>query len=175
MKGLILYTSKYGSTEKYAKWLSEETGFALARTSDADIKAVSQYDTIVLGGGVYASGIVGLSFLKRHARTLRDKRIIVFCCGASPYDKKAFDAIVAHNLTGKLQGLPCFYCRGAFDLKSMSFGDRTLCKMLRKAVAKKDPKDREPWESALMSVGDDEAKDWTDKSYIDPILDAIKG
>ena len=26
-KGIILYQSKYGATKKYAKWLSEETGF----------------------------------------------------------------------------------------------------------------------------------------------------
>lgn len=27
MNGIILYTSKYGSTKRYADWLAEETGF----------------------------------------------------------------------------------------------------------------------------------------------------
>ena len=27
MKGIILYTSKYGATKRYAQWLAEETGF----------------------------------------------------------------------------------------------------------------------------------------------------
>lgn len=172
-KGLILYTSKYGSTEKYAKRLSHESGFALARTADADIRTVRQYNTIVLGGGVYASGIAGLQFLKKHFDALKDKRLAVFCCGASPYDEQAFEAIVTHNLTGKLQGIPCFYCRGAFDMKGMSFGDRTLCKMPRKVVARKDPKVLEPWEAALISVDEDEAADWADKAYIEPILKEV--
>lgn len=173
MKGLILYTSKYGSTERYAQWLSQDTGFALARTSDADINTVLQYDTIVLGGCVHASSIGGISFLKRHIDSLRGKRILVFCCAASPYEESTFRVLVEHNLAGKLQGIPCFFCRGAFDMKLMSFGDRTLCRMLRKAVAKKDPRDLEPWESALISVGEDEAADWTDRSYLEPILQEL--
>ena len=59
-------------------------------------------------------------------------------------------------------------------MNAMSFTDRTLCKMLRKAVAKKDPKDRELWEGALMECKEDEGFDWTDKSYLEPIIEAIK-
>lgn len=36
MKGIILYKSKYGATEKYARWLSEETGFPAAEVARAD-------------------------------------------------------------------------------------------------------------------------------------------
>lgn len=57
-------------------------------------------------------------------------------------------------------------------MEAMSFGDRTLCKMLQKAVAKKKPEDCEIWEKALMEAGDKKC-DWTDKSYIVPILEAI--
>ena len=45
---------------------------------------VQNYDAILLGGGIYASGIAGLSFLKKHIGRLRGKRILVFCVGASP-------------------------------------------------------------------------------------------
>ena len=41
----------------------------------------------------------------------------------------------------------------------MSFKDRTLCNLLRKAVAKKDPSDYEIWEKALMEAGDNNC-DW---------------
>ncbi len=32
MNGIILYQSKYGSTKKYADWISEETGFPCVGT-----------------------------------------------------------------------------------------------------------------------------------------------
>ena len=84
MSGVILYQSKYGATKRYAEWLSDETGFPCVETKKADINEVATYDTIILGGGIYASGIAGLSFLKKNADALAGKKIVVFCCGASP-------------------------------------------------------------------------------------------
>ena len=47
------------------------------------------------------------------------------------------------------------------------------CKMLQKAVAKQNPDEYEPWQKALMyAVG--QKCDWTDKSYLDPLLKYIE-
>lgn len=171
-KGIILYQSKYGATKKYAAWLQEATGFELVETKKADINVVKDYDTIILGGGVYASGIAGLVFLKKNYATLKDKKIAVFSVGASPYDEAAFKQFYDHNFQGEIAGLPCFYLRGAWDTDNMSFTDRTLCKMLYKSLLKKDPTTYEPWEKALVEAYV-EKKDWTDKAALIPILDFI--
>lgn len=173
MNGVILYQSKYGATRTYAKWLSEATGFPMLETKSAKISELTQYDVILLGGGIYASGIAGLSFLKKHISQFTGKKVIVFCVGASPFDKAALDAIISHNMKDELRGIPCFYCRGAWDMNTMSAIDRNLCKLLQKAVAKKDPKEYEPWETALMTAGED-ACDWTDKRYLAPILEELE-
>ena len=173
MTGIILYKSKYGATKQYADWIAERTGFSCIKTDNADVKKVSGYDVIILGGGIYASGIAGLSFLKKNIGKLKDKKIIVFCCGASPYEQTAYEAVVQYNFKGELAGIPCFYCRGTFDMSEMSFKDRTLCKMLRKAVAKKNPDEYEVWEKALMAVGENEKGNWVDKSYLEAIYEAI--
>ncbi len=172
MSGIIIYQSKYGATKRYAGWLSEETGFGCIETKKADIKEVTKYDTIVLGGGIYAMGIAGLSFIKKNIGKLYGKKIAVFCCGASPYDESAIQQIKDHNLKDQLSGIPLFYCRGSWNMDSMSFKDRTLCNMLRKAVSKKDPADYELWEKALMAAGDNKC-DWTDRKYIGPIIGYI--
>lgn len=173
MKGIILYTSRYGTTKRYADWLAEETGFDCVETGKAKIEEAAQYDAILLGGGVYASAIAGLSFLKKHIGRLQGKKVIVFCDGVSPYEEKAFQQLVQRNLKDSLAGLPCFYCRGAWDYDALRFVDKSLCKMLYKTVEKKKPEDREPWEQALMEAGFGK-RDWTDPSYLAPILEAIK-
>lgn len=173
MSGIILYQSKYGATKKYAKWLSEETGFDIIETNKVKINEIQKYDIIILGGGIYASGIAGLSFLRKNIDVLKKKKIIVFCDGASPYEEESFKEIVQHNLKDKLAGVPCFYCRGAWDMTAMSFVDRNMCKLLRKSVAKKNPEDYQIWEKALMAAGDNKC-DWTDKKYIEPILAAVR-
>ena len=63
MNGVILYQSKYGATKRYAEWLSEETGFKCIETKKADINEIIAYDNIILGGGIYESGIAGLPFI----------------------------------------------------------------------------------------------------------------
>lgn len=69
------------------------------------------------------------------------------------YEEKAYLEIVARNMKDGLLDIPCFYCRGAWDTEALSIVDRNLCKLLRKAVARKDPKDYEVWEQALMRPG----------------------
>ena len=150
-KGIIIYQSKYGATRKYAEWLKEATGFDLAETKKADADMLSGCDTVILCGGIYASGIAGISFLRKNKNALAGKKTAVFCVGASPYD------------------IPLFYGRGAWDEEGMKFVDRTMCRMLQKSVAKKDPSTYEPWMIALMcAVG--QKCDWTDRKYLEQLL-----
>lgn len=172
-KGIILYQSKYGASKKYAGWLAELTGYDCEETKKFTLAEAEQYETIVLCGGIYASGIAGLSFLKKHIKRFAGKKIAVFCTGASPYDEKAFEAIKKHNLKDELNGIPLFYGRGAWDESRMSFTDKALCKMLKRAVSKKSPADFEPWMKALMDASG-QACDWTNKKYLTPLLDYLK-
>ena len=168
-KGIIVYQSKYGATKKYAEWLQAMTDYHCVETSKITVNEVVQYETIILCGGIYASGISGLSFLKKNIDKLKSKKLVILCVGASPYDEGAFAAIKEHNLTGDLRDIPLFYGRGAWNESKMKFMDRTLCKMLQKSVAKKDPNTYEPWMKALMcAVGQD--CDSTDKKYLLPLL-----
>ena len=91
-----------------------------------DIKDLAKYDIVILAGGIYASGIAGLTFLKKHIKQMENKRIAVFCVGASPFDEQAFKQIYEHNFSGNLSNIPCFYGRGAWNEEKMSFADRTM-------------------------------------------------
>ncbi len=173
-KGIILYQSKYGATKKYVEWLVEATGYDCMETKKAKAAHLQNYDVIVLGGGVYASGIAGLHFLKKNINSISDKRIAVFAVGASPYDEKAITQIREMHFKDELKDVPMFYCRGAWDEEKMTFGDRTLCRMLQKAVAKQNSEEYEPWQKALMcAVGQN--CDWTDKKYLEPVLKFVEG
>lgn len=172
-KGIIIYQSKYGAAKKYAQWLQEMTGFDRAEKSKVQGNELSRYDTVVLCGGIYASGIAGLSFFKKHIGMLKNKKTAVFCVGASPCDENALKQVREHNLTGELKEIPLFYGRGAWMESRMTFVDRTLCKMLQKSVAKKDPNTYECWMKALMeAIGQD--CDWTDKKYLAPLVDYLQ-
>ena len=166
---IVVYQSKYGATQKYATWLAEALSCDLIETKRTKIEQIENYDCILLGGGIYATGIAGISFLKKHAARLKNKRIAVFAVGASPADEKTISSIRARNLPGELAHIPCFYCRGAWNEDKMSWKDRMLCSMLKKAVSKKDPALYEPWEAALMQAIGSHA-DWTDPENLKPVI-----
>lgn len=172
-KGIILYQSKYGSTKKYAQWLEEATGFEVMEVKKAKADTINDYDTVVLCGAVYASGIAGVSYLRKNKNMLAGKRTAVFCVGASPYDEKALREIKEHNLKEDLKEIPMFYGRGAWDEEGMTFTDRTMCRMLQKAVGKKDPSTYEPWMKALMCAAGQKC-DWTDRKYLESLINYIK-
>lgn len=167
---VVLYQSKYGTTKKYAEWLTEELSCGMVETKKASIEEIEKHDVIILGGGIYASGILGISFLKKHYERLRDKKVLIFAVGASPFEERAVNAIKEHNLKAELAHIPFFYCRGAWKEDKMTFMDRTLCSLLKKSVAKKDPAKYEPWEAALMeAIGN--SFDWADRENIKPIVE----
>ena len=125
-RGIVLYQSKYGSTEKYARWLAEEAGYDIIEVKKAKADTMNGYETVILCGAVYASGIAGISYLRKNKNALAGKRTAVFCVGASPYDEKAVADVKAQNLKEELKDIPLFYGRGAWDEEAMSLPDRML-------------------------------------------------
>lgn len=153
-------------------WLKEMTGYDIVKASDAGAVSAASYDSVILCGGIYASGIAGLEFLKKNITKLSADKLAVFCVGASPYDESALRDIRAHNMTGALKDIQLYYGRGAWDESRMTFIDRKLCRLLQKAVAKKDPDTYEPWMKALMCAAG-QSCDWTDKKYLTPLIEYL--
>lgn len=173
-KAVVIYQSKYGSTKKYAEWLSDEIHADLYARSDISINKIKEYDMVIYGGGIYAKGIAGFSLIKKNYSQLKDKNIIVFAVGASPQEEATVPAIKENNFSDEMKDIPCFYLRGAFDESIMKMGDKVLIKMLKKMVGKKDPSQYENWEKALMeSIG--KPGDWTSKENLKPVIRYING
>ena len=174
MNGIIIYKSKYGTTKKYAEWLSEETGFECIDASKVKIADLNDYDTIVFGGSVYASKILIGDFAEKCMKTIFDKKVIMFCVGSLMQSSENTKKLKETLNKEEFQNVPLFYCRGAINVNKMGFFDRFLCKTLIKLASKKDAKFRDDIESLLVEAGFNN-NDWSDKKYLNPIIREIKG
>lgn len=168
-KTLVLYQSKYGATKRYAEMLRQELSCDIFPLADFQLDTAENYGTIVFAGGIYASGISCMKFIHKNLPVLSGKRLAVFAVGASPFDEKAFAAVQQHNLKNLPFAIPMFYGRGAYDESIMTRKDRALCRLLKKALRKKDPANFEPWMEAFLEA-DGKHCDWTDTSYLRPLL-----
>ena len=82
-KGIVIYQSKYGSTKKYVQCLQEATGFDAVEVKKAKADTMNDYDTVILCGAVYASGIAEYPISERIKTHLQaDGRSILCGCFA---------------------------------------------------------------------------------------------
>lgn len=134
----VIYKSKYGSTEQYAKWVSEELKADLFEHSDIKNENLDKYKTIIFGGGLYASGIIGFEIIKKNFGRIKDKNIIVFTVGlGDPKNEDQFVPIIDQNFTDEMKdNISVFHLRGSMDYSKLNFLHRSMMNMVKKAVEK---------------------------------------
>lgn len=100
------------------------------------------YDIIIFGGGLYASGINGIALIKSSFSSLRDKDVIVFTVGLADPEKSDFTSLIDKNFTSEMkERVKVFHLRGGMDYHKLSFVHRTMMAMLKSMISRKPEKD----------------------------------
>lgn len=134
MKTAIIYTSKYGMTEKLASIIVRyRTDVHLFHIDDFD-KNLNDYDEIVLGTPIYAGRINKKvkRLLESNEELLLNKSLIVFLCGMASDNEKQ---VINENFSMKIiYHAKIKYVGGAYQFNKMNF----LFKFIVKRIAKSD-------------------------------------
>jgi menaquinone-dependent protoporphyrinogen IX oxidase len=170
----VIYKSKYGSTERYASWIAQETGADLYKTSEITPAKMKKYDVLVFGGGLYEVNILGISLLKNNYEKIKDKRIVVFSVGSSPESQKAISSVMDKNFSPEIQhAIRFFHLRGALNYDKMSPKHKFMMRMLKRMLDAKKPEDLDADERGILETFGQNT-DFTNKDSIRPIVDYIK-
>lgn len=171
---VVIYKSKYGSTKKYAEWISERLECDLLETSKINKNQLLDYDTIIYGGGLYASGINGISLITKNYEMIKEKNIIVFTVGlADPNVKEHFEPIMDKNFTDEMkQDIKIFHLRGAIDYNKLGGIHKVMMAMLV-ALTKKRGANELTDEDKMMLETYGTKVDFTDKSSIQPLVTLV--
>lgn len=96
---LVIYKSKTGFTEQYAKWIAEELSCDIVSYKDRKKISFENYDMVIYGGGFFAGMISGLGWLKKKFSKLKGKKIVVFATGATAADSPEVEKALKLNFT----------------------------------------------------------------------------
>ena len=125
----VVYKSKYGHAEKYANWIADELKADLIEASKANVQKLLQYDIIIYGGGLYASGISGVkSCITKNFEKLKHKQISIFTVGLGKTDDlSVFESVKNHNFSAPmLEEIKFFHFRGGINYKKLTFIHRIM-------------------------------------------------
>lgn len=175
-KTVIIYKSEYGTTKKYAQWIAEETEGDLFEQSEVEAKDLMKYDTIIYGGGLYASGIAGISFITTNYEEIKNKNIIIFTVGLAPTeDREIFIPIIEKNFTKEMrEHLTFFHLRGGIDYSELGMKHKATMAMLKGVVSRKDLEELTAEDKELLATYG-KSVDFTDRNTIKPIVTLING
>ena len=176
MKTAVAYTSKYGSTKQYAQWLAEEIDADLYDMRRTSVERLDEYDIVIYGGGIYASGILGLGKIKKHWKQWSGKQIILFAVGASIKSDDLIKEIRTRDFADTDREIPFFFCRGDYDFSRLKTGDKILMRLFKKMNENMEKKGTPApdWEDGMKHVvlGSFQG---VDRAYLSELLGCYEG
>jgi len=176
MKNAVIYKSRYGSTRKYAEWIAESLGSDLFEEAEISGSGLAGYSTIIFGGGLYASGINGISLITKNFESLKEKNLIVFTVGlASPVDTSIYKPIIEKNIPEEMRGsIKFFHLRGGIDYGELNMVHKGMMAMLKKMVGKKKEEDKTEEDRQMLETYGQRV-DFSDRDSINPLVEYVLG
>ena len=100
---LVVYKSRYGAVERYAKWIAEKLECEAMPVSQVKTATLLEYRMLIFGGGLYMGRINGISSLTRRFQELADKTLFVFTAGLTePTEDGYYTFLYTRNFTEKM-------------------------------------------------------------------------
>jgi flavodoxin len=174
-KAIVIYNSKRGTTQRYAKWIAGELGCRCIPLQAADLSSLSQFDVIIYGGWLRGSGIVGFDKVRNKISGLED-RLIVFATGISEYNPENYMQICDINFNNKgldLGKSKLFYCPGAYDPSKVTGFDSFLMKIAKRVLIS-GKTDDDTGQAAAMVSSIENGVDNVDMRYAAPVVKAAR-
>lgn len=171
MKIIVIYNSQTGFTKKYAQWIAQKANAECVEFNEVKKKDLDSYDAIVFGGWAVAGSISKLKWFKKNISEWSDKKLAVFCVGASPAENPEIEEALPKNFTEEeLKVVRWFYCPGGLNYEIMPAKYRMMMKMFVTALKSKKNKTQDDLNQINMIMS---SYDISDIKYIDPIIDYL--
>ena len=131
---LIVYDSKHGSTEQYAKWLADILDCDAMPYVKNKLGIMSVYQNIIYGGWIQASDITGLNLVLNNYNNfnLGGKNIYVFSTGLGDYSDESYVKLLReYNYIDKLPEDHYYPLPGRFNRDKLNMSGRAMRELIK--------------------------------------------
>ncbi len=192
-KTIVIYKSKYGSAKRYAEWIGEELSCPVKELKTMDGSELSDYSTVIYGGGVHAGGIEGFDSFKKWLKPILadayyeahdgrlefrtesyrpEKKIIIFAVGINVTSFDARAQLRDVNFDKKwLRPLTCYFFEGRYNPREIKGIDKFIMRFVKKMLKDKGL-NMKPEERTLLERIEGGC-DLVDRSMIMPLVGEV--
>jgi menaquinone-dependent protoporphyrinogen IX oxidase len=162
MKAAIIYSTKYGSTAQYARWIGEETGLPVFNIKNTNFD-LSKYDFLILGSPIIYYKVHNWKWVNKNLPEIEKKPIIFFTVSGAPAGRK-LDGWIADSLPQHfISKMHHVTLRGRQNPKELRWWDRLM--LIIGSMKNPDP---------VASKEELEGFDFMDRTSIEPILKLVE-
>ena len=175
MNKIIIYGSKYGTTEQYAKELSKRLNIEAIEYEN--VNNINDYDTIIYLGGLYAGGVLGMSKTLKKLDNISSKRIFIITVGlADPNDELNINHIkngMKKQLSNELyDNAHIYHLRGGINYSKLNAKHKIMMKLVYNKTKKLPEEEKTPEVKAMIETYNKEVY-FMDYSTLDSIINDI--
>lgn len=165
----IVYSSRYGTTKRYARWLSEELQCDIFDIRKLSTLNISHYDCIIFGAALYAGGISKIKTILK----LKPKNLIIFTVGLANPETTDYSKIIQNNLPAEIRNsCKIFHLRGGINYRKLSFLDRIMMAMMKRSIARKKIASLAADDQLFLETYGKEI-DFSDRKSLKPIIEYV--
>lgn len=178
MKSIVLYKSKYGSTKKYAEWISQALNCEQEEFGKLSIESLKNYDNIICGQGIYAGNFSVAKDLAKIIERYPNKNYVFFSVSISDpkleKDKNNLMESVNKSFGNNRDEIKVFLLRGDYYFSKMSIKDKLMMWMLVKYLKRK-PESEKTNEDRYLIEKYKQSIEFSNQGEIVDLVDYIKG
>lgn len=143
---IVIYESKTGFTEKYARWIAEELHCEARALKSISGQGLLEYDTVIFGGWIMGNHIMGLDKLLSR----QHPSVIVYGVGASPAAQETAALIRQQNSLGDI---PFFYFQGGIAYEKLGRLTGYMLRFMGRQLAKRRDRTEQETDMAKLLSG----------------------
>ena len=171
---VIIYGSQYGTTKRYAEYLSEMTGIEAVAFKEA--KDIDKYDRVIFMGALYAGSVLGLK--KTVSKMSPKQELVIVTVGlVDPNDPENIDYI-RHSIKERIPAdlydeTRILHLQGAIDYSHLSLKHRMMMAVIHSKLSKM-PEEKLNTEAKTILEKKKKKEDFVDFKSLEKLGSVIK-